>query len=158
MLAVARDNSLGLRIVVVILGPGHWGVLHVFEGRLTFVDMPAGTERVIAAPDLIIIHPEAPHRVRLDGVLRCRIDFFREPDPNASMRMPGAFADEAVRDGLERCEANGNFAEVSYSTFLNSSPDIAPHFAATDFERQWTLLRNSVYMMVSHDVAEPEMR
>ena len=90
--------------------------------------------------------------------LRSRLSQPREPDPNASMRTPGAFADEAVRDSLERCEANGNFGEVFYNTSLNSSPDIAPHFAATDFERQWTLLRNSVYMMVPHDVAEPEMR
>ena len=140
------------------LGTGHWGVLHVFEGSLRFVDLVTGTERTLTAPDLITIHPQAPHRVELEGPLRCRIDFFREPGGDSPMRTPGAFADEAVRQSLERCEASGNFGEAFYDIFLDSSPEIAPYFAATDFERQWTLLRNSVYMMASHDVAEPEMR
>ena len=136
----------------------HWAVLHAFDGSIAFVDLQTGAERIISAPDHIIIHPEVPHLLKEEGSMRCRIDFFREPDPDLHMRTPGAFAEEAVRDSLERCEASGNFAEVFYNTFLNSSPDIAPHFAATDFERQRTLLRDSVYTMVSQHVTEPEMR
>ena len=74
------------------------------------------------------------------------------------MRTPGAHADEAVRGSLERCEANDSFAEVFYNTFLSVSAEIAPYFASTDFERQRTLLRDTVYTMVSHQVTEPEMR
>ena len=154
----AWGSVAGALVDGAFLAPGRWGVLHVFEGSLRFVDLATGEERTLSAPDLITIHPQAPHRVQLEGPLRCRIDFFREPDGDSPARTPGAFADEAVRQSLVRCEANGNFGEAFYNTFLNSSPEIAPYFAATDFERQWTLLRNSVYMMASHDAAEPEMR
>ena len=140
------------------LAAGHWGVLHVFEGSIRFVDLEAADEHVISAPDLITIHPQVPHRVVVEGSLRCRIDFFREPEADSSMRTPGAFADEAVRLSFERCEANGNFAETFYNTFLGSSPEISPYFAATDFERQRKVLRDSVYVMVTKDVADPEMR
>ena len=136
----------------------HWAVLHAFEGSVTFVDLQANADRVITAPDHIIIHPEVPHLLKGEGSFRCRMDFFREPDPDLHMRTPGAHADEAVRDSLERCEANGGFAETFYNTFLNASAEIAPYFASTDFARQRTLLRDTVYTMVSHHVTEPEMR
>ena len=136
----------------------HWAVLHVFDGSIVFADVQADADRTVSAPDHIIIHPEVPHLLKGEGSFRCRIDFFREPDPDLHMRTPGAFADEPVRHSLERCEANGNFAEAFYATFLNSSPEIAPYFAATDFERQRTLLRDSVYTMVAHHVTDPEMR
>ena len=136
----------------------HWAVLHAFEGSVTFVDLQADADRIIPAPDHIIIHPEVPHLLTGEGSFRCRMDFFREPDPDLHMRTPGAYADEAVHDSLERCEANGSFAEVFYNTFLKASSEIAPYFASTDFERQRTLLRDSVYTMVSHHVTEPEMR
>ena len=61
------------------LAPGHWAVLNVLEGRLRFVNLETGEERLISAPDLVTIHPGLPHRVALEGPLRCRIDFYREP-------------------------------------------------------------------------------
>ena len=61
------------------LGAGRWGVLHVLEGQLRFVDLANGCERSVVAPDRITIRPQAPHRVVLTGPLRCRIDFYREP-------------------------------------------------------------------------------
>ena len=61
------------------LGPGHWGVLDVLEGSLRFVNIETGDERLISAPDRLTIRPGMPHRVALEGPLRCRIDFFREP-------------------------------------------------------------------------------
>ena len=61
------------------LAQGHWGVLNVCEGSLRFVNLDTGEERLISAPDLVTIHPGLPHRVALEGPLRCRIDFFREP-------------------------------------------------------------------------------
>ena len=61
------------------LAPGHWAVLNVFEGSLQFVNLDTGQERVISAPDRVTIHPGMPHRVAIEGPLRCRIDFFREP-------------------------------------------------------------------------------
>ena len=37
-------------------------------------------------------------------------------------------------------------------------PAIAPFFAKTEFARQRTLLRDSVYLLVTQDVSDPEMR
>ena len=74
------------------------------------------------------------------------------------MRTPGAFADAAVRLSFERCEANGDLAEAFYNVFLAASPEIAPYFGATDFSRQRQVLRDSVHMMVTRDVSDPEMR
>ena len=61
------------------LAPGHWAVLNVIEGSLRFVNLETGEERLISAPDLVTIHPGLPHRVALEGRVRCRIDFYREP-------------------------------------------------------------------------------
>ena len=68
------------------LGPGHWAVLNVLEGSLRFVNIERGEERVIPAPDCVTIRPGMPHRVAIEGPLRCRIDFFREaPVQEAAM-------------------------------------------------------------------------
>ena len=32
----------------------------------------------LIAPAKVIIHPGLPHKVAIEGPLRCRIDFFRE--------------------------------------------------------------------------------
>ena len=61
------------------LAPGRWGVLNVLGGSLRFVDMENTVERVITAPDRVTIRPGLSHRVAIEGPLRCRIDFFREP-------------------------------------------------------------------------------
>ena len=61
------------------LAPGHWAVLNVLEGSLRFADLESGEERLISAPDHVTIHPARPHKVAIEGPLRCRIDFFREP-------------------------------------------------------------------------------
>ena len=79
------------------LGQGHWGVLHVFEGSVTFIDMETNEKFLIVAPDLLVIPPPVPHRVEVKETLRCRIDFFRDLNPESTMRTPGAFADDAVR-------------------------------------------------------------
>ena len=79
------------------LAAGHWGVLHVFEGSLNFVDIGSGEQRSVSAPDLVTIHPEAPHRVEVERPVSCRVDFFREPYAGSSMSTPGAYAEEAVR-------------------------------------------------------------
>ena len=60
------------------LADGRWGVLHVLEGSLTFIDLASGNERVVAAPDSVVIQPRIPHRVTVSGPVRLRIDFFRE--------------------------------------------------------------------------------
>ncbi|MCY3611589.1 MAG: DUF1971 domain-containing protein [Gemmatimonadetes bacterium] len=61
------------------LASGHWAVLNVLEGSLQFVNLETGTEQLISTPDRVTIRPGLPHRVALEGRLRCRIDFFREP-------------------------------------------------------------------------------
>ena len=140
------------------LAPGRWGVLHVFEGKVRFVNLETDDEHDVSAPDLITIPPQVPHKLRLTGQLRCRVDFFRELDDDSTMRTPGSFADNEVYRSFQRCEATGDFADTFYNTFLNSSPEIAPYFARTDFDRQRKLLRDSVHVMVARDVAAPEMR
>ena len=140
------------------LGAGRWGVLHVLEGELRFADLVNDRVRSVTAPDLITIQPQVPHRVIVIGPLRCRIEFFREPDVKSKTRIPGAFADEAVRRSFERCENNGNFAETFYEIFLGSSREVARYFRGTDFDWQRKALRDSVHMMVTRDVAEPRMR
>ncbi|MEM1206926.1 MAG: DUF1971 domain-containing protein [Acidobacteriota bacterium] len=61
------------------LGPKRWGQLHILEGSVTFVDLLQGTEEELAAPQVIVIEPESPHRLALrGGNLRCRIEFFEE--------------------------------------------------------------------------------
>ena len=60
------------------LAAGHWGMLNVLEGSLRFVNLETGETRKISAPDRVTIHPQARHRVAVDGPVRCRIDFFRE--------------------------------------------------------------------------------
>lgn len=140
------------------LAPGRWGVLHVFDGQLRYVNLETGAEIAVSAPDLVVIHPALPHRVSVNGPLQCRIDFFREPDADPAMRTPGEFADEDVRQSFDRCEATGGFAEIFYNLFLDSSAEVPPYFSDTDFDEQRHVLRDSVHMMVTHDVAEPRMR
>ena len=140
------------------LAADHWGVLHVFAGSLRFVNLQDGDEKEVSAPDLVVIHPELPHRVTLIGAVRCRIDFFRRLDADTTMRTPGAFAEEDVRRSFARCERAGDFAEFFYERFLASSPRISPYFAETDFNRQRKVLRDSVHLMVHRDAADPEMR
>ena len=137
------------------LASGHWGVLHVFEGSLKFVDVASGEERTLTAPDLVTIHPEAPHHVVLEGPVSGRLDFFNERMEGESA---GGSLDEDVRQSFARCEQNGSFAETFYGIFLNSSPEIAPYFSATNFERQRKVLRQSVFMMIANDVTDPGMR
>ena len=140
------------------LGPGRWGVLHVFEGSLVYVDLESGREFFVRAPGLVTISPEAPHRIVVEQAVSCRVDFFREPDMDSPARTPGSYAGEAVLSSLERCEAAGDFGEAFYEFFLRSSPEVGPYFAETDFERQRQVLLDSVRTLVSRDVAEPEVR
>lgn len=60
------------------LAPGHWGMLHVLEGSLRFVNLENGKTLRISAPGQVTIRPRARHRVAVDGPVRCKIDFFRE--------------------------------------------------------------------------------
>ncbi len=140
------------------LASGRWGVLHLYEGSVGFVNLATGEEQNISAPELITIPPELPHKLRIEGPLRCRIDFFRAIGDDETMRTPGGGVGYEVRRSFERCEAAGNFAEKFYDVLLNSSPEIAPYFAQTDFQKQRQLLRASVYLMVSRDVSDPNMR
>jgi tellurite resistance-related uncharacterized protein/hemoglobin-like flavoprotein len=140
------------------LAPDHWAVLHILEGRVRFVDLATNVEREVSAPDLVIIAPEAPHKLSLDGPVTCRIDFFRDIGDREVERTVLSKARDEVKLSFERCEASGNFTERFYEIFLDASPEIAPFFADTDFDKQHKLLRATVKIMVSHDVADPNMR
>jgi len=60
------------------LKANRWGVLHVISGQVFFVDLEAGTERHLVAPTTHVIAPRAKHRLRLDGPLQCRVNFFSD--------------------------------------------------------------------------------
>ena len=62
------------------LGAGHWGVLNVLEGSVTFVDMGSNEEVSVSAGESVPIHPQAPHRIVLSGHVRCRLEFLTEPN------------------------------------------------------------------------------
>ena len=55
-----------------------WGMLHVLEGSLTFVNLETGEREAVVAPGAVAIRPAARHHVVVDGPVRCRVDFFRE--------------------------------------------------------------------------------
>lgn len=59
------------------LALGRWGVLHLVEGNAWFINLATGEEHYIEAPGLVNIEPEVPHKLRLDGPMRCRLDFYR---------------------------------------------------------------------------------
>ena len=65
---------------------------------------------------------------------------------------------ETVRASFARCEAAGDFAEEFYTIFLDASDEIAPLFAQTEFVKQRKLLRGTVYILVTRDVADPQVR
>ncbi len=69
------------------LGAGRWGVLHLLQGRALFVDLETGDEHGLAAPARVTIAPQAPHALRLDGPMNCRIDFFEEAGDGSGKRI-----------------------------------------------------------------------
>ncbi len=139
------------------LSAGRWAVLHVLQGAVCYFDLADATQHPVQAPDLVIIGPETPHRLILCGPLRCRIDFFCD-EAHAGRRRVLIAANDAVVASFRRCEEAGEFAQRFYSIFLNSSPEIAPHFERTDFRRQRKLLRGSVYAMVTRDPCDKRAR
>jgi hemoglobin len=62
------------------LAPGRWGLLRVLGGGVWFVDLVDGAETFVSTGETRAILPEAPHRLRLEGPVTCRIEFFRLPN------------------------------------------------------------------------------
>ena len=85
------------------------------------------------------------------------MDFFREPDPDLHMRTPGAQRKRPCATAWSAAKQT-----VALRRPLQHLPECLfgdrAVLASTDFERQRTLLRDSVYTMLSHHVTEPEMR
>ena len=52
-------------------------------------------------------------------------------------------------DSFEKCIQNDRFIRVFYDVFLDSSTEIRPLFAQTDFALQRRALRASLYVMVA---------
>jgi len=59
---------------------GHWGLLRVLAGEVTWYDLEAGSEARIAAGGEQVIAPGVPHRIDASPDARLRIDFFKSPD------------------------------------------------------------------------------
>lgn len=135
------------------LGAGRWGVLQLFSGSVTYVDLEDDVRRGVTAPDLVVIGPEAPHRLELDGPVTLRIDFFREEDQAGDRHVLIAAEDEVVASFI-RCERAGDLGERFYTIFRKSSSEVDRHFENTDLAKQRKLLRGSVYMMVTRDPSD----
>lgn len=134
------------------LAAGCWGALHVLEGSVSFVELPGGEECQLNAPDVFVIAPQSPHKLRVDGPVTCRIDFFYPAD--AGPPKPEDFTPidrQLVLESFRRSDAAGDFGGVFYDIFLNASPEIPPYFANTDFDDQKFLLRSTVYILVTRD-------
>ncbi len=69
------------------LNAERWGLLHLHEGRVVFVDLATSDEYNLTAPDQIMINPEVPHKLRLDpgydGPLKFHIDFYRREESSS---------------------------------------------------------------------------
>lgn len=59
------------------LAPDRWGLLRVLAGGVWFVDLSDGSETFVSTGETRAILPEAPHRLRVEGPVTCRIEFFR---------------------------------------------------------------------------------
>lgn len=55
---------------------------------------------------------------------------------------------ELFNDSLERCTANSEFLDRFYDLFLASSTEVAEKFRHTNFVKQKTMLKTSLYMMI----------
>lgn len=62
------------------LGQGHWAMLRVLEGAITFVDLKTNEETAIRTGESVTIHPQEPHRVVVNGPMRCRLEFLAKPN------------------------------------------------------------------------------
>ena len=59
---------------------GVWGVVHVLDGRLTYVvEPPLAREVLVQAGQTAVIVPEVKHRVRPEGTVRFFVEFHRRP-------------------------------------------------------------------------------
>jgi tellurite resistance-related uncharacterized protein len=67
-------------------GPGVWGLISVLEGRLRFRALSARPEplspRQLSAGECIVVQPEQPHEVELDGPVRFFVEFYRPAEPS----------------------------------------------------------------------------
>lgn len=53
-----------------------------------------------------------------------------------------------ARDSLDRCTAKEGFLRAFYDRFVESSPIVKKKFETTDFERQISVLSQSLYLML----------
>ena len=59
------------------LKDGAWGMLHVGEGSLRFVDLTTGRSEVIEAGSERVIEPQVDHHVEIVGPVRFYVEFYR---------------------------------------------------------------------------------
>lgn len=55
-----------------------------------------------------------------------------------------------IEESFERCMLKGDVIGRFYAIFMDSHPDIKPRFAATDFDSQKKLLRQSIGLAILH--------
>ncbi len=61
------------------LAANRWGLLHLIEGSVVFVNLENGSEEALTAPTEFVIEPKTPHKLRPDGPFKLQIDFHFRP-------------------------------------------------------------------------------
>ncbi len=62
------------------LKEGAWGLLHVEQGSLRFVDLTTGRAEVVEAGTQRVIEPRVAHHVEIVGPVRFYLEFYRVSD------------------------------------------------------------------------------
>jgi hemoglobin-like flavoprotein len=75
------------------------------------------------------------------------------PEPDPALRAAQSATFEA---SIGRCLASGDFIQAFYERFLSSSPEVARRFEHTDFAKQRTVLKNSLYSMAIFALGVPQ--
>ncbi|MEM7198885.1 MAG: DUF1971 domain-containing protein [Planctomycetota bacterium] len=57
---------------------GRWALLEVLAGALSFVDLVDHESRRVDTGQSVVIEPERPHKVSVQGAVRFRLSFFKE--------------------------------------------------------------------------------
>jgi hemoglobin-like flavoprotein len=63
---------------------------------------------------------------------------------------------ELLNDSLERCMRAPEFLDRFYELYLSSSPEVAAKFQGTDFKKQKTALKASLYIMLMANERQAE--
>jgi len=59
------------------LSEGKWAVIVLLEGSVWYVDLERNEETLISSKEKYVVAPNAPHKLRIEEPMSCRIDFYK---------------------------------------------------------------------------------